>query len=57
MPNSSLVFGFLTQNPSSTRHKHLAFQTPSETSIIGIRVRYPELMKLLSIFKGTVDMK
>ena len=34
----------------------LLFQTPSETSIKEIRVRYAQLMTLRSIFKGTVNM-
>ena len=37
-------------------YKCLAFQTTSEMNILRIRVRYPECMALLSIFKGTVDM-
>ena len=34
----------------------LIFQTPSEVSIKGIRVKYSEIMTLLSIFKGTMDI-
>ena len=34
----------------------LIFQTPPEVSIKGIRVRYAEIMTLLSIFKGTMDI-
>ena len=30
------------------------FQTPEEIGILGIRVKYPELMALLSICTGTV---
>ena len=37
-------------------HLCLVFQTHSEMRFIGIRVRYAELMALLSTFKGTVDM-
>ena len=32
------------------------FQTASETSIKGLRVRYAELITLLIIFKGTVNI-
>ena len=34
----------------------LVFQTPSEMSMNGIKVRYAQLMGLRNIFKGTVDM-
>ena len=34
----------------------LVFETLSEMIIKGIRVRYAELITLLSIFKGTGDM-
>ena len=52
MRNASRAFGFLTRNPTSAHPN----QTPSEMSKKGIRVRYAELMTLLSIFKGTVDV-
>ena len=32
------------------------FQTPSETSIKELRVRYAKLITLLIIFKSTIDM-
>ena len=54
MQNASRAFGFLTGNLSWTHHYFLVFQTPSEMSKKGIRVRYTELMTLLSIFKVTV---
>ena len=56
MGNSSGAFGFLTRNSSRTRHWFLIFRRPSEMSKKGIRVGYPELMTLLSIFKGAVHM-
>ena len=56
MRNASLAFGFLTQNSSLTCQCFLVFQTPSEMSKKGIRVRYAELMTLLSVFKGTDNM-
>ena len=34
----------------------LVFKTPSEMSKKGLRVRHAELMTLLNIFKGTVDI-
>ena len=45
MGNSSRAFGFITRNSSRTRHWFLMSKK-------GIRVGYPELMTLLSIFKG-----
>ena len=56
MPNASPAFGFLTRNSSWTHHYLLVFDTPLEMSKKGIRVRYTELITLLSIFKVTVDM-
>ena len=56
MRNETRAFGFFTRNSSLTRQYILDFQTPSEMSKNGIRVRYAELMTLLSIFKGTVDI-
>ena len=44
--NMSLDFSSMT----------LVFQTPSEMSMNGIKVRYAQLMGLRNIFKGTVDM-
>ena len=45
---------------SNIRAEHttsiMFFQTPSEMNITEIRVRYAELMALLSAFKGTVDI-
>ena len=56
MQNASRAFGFLTGYSSWAHHWFLVFQTPSEMSKKGIRVRYTELMTLLSIFKVTVHM-
>ena len=56
MRNASRAFRFLTRNSSSTRHYFLVFQTLSEMSNTRIRVSYAELMSLLGIFKGTIDM-
>ena len=56
MPNASFVFGFPTRNPSLTRHYRLVFQIPSENSIKEIRVRYANILTLLSIFKSTVNI-
>ena len=56
MRNASRAFRFLTRNSSSTRHYFLVFQTLSEMSNTRIRVRYAELMSLLGIFKGTIDV-
>ena len=56
MQNASRAFGFLTGYSSWAHHWFLVFQTPSEMSKKGIRVRYTELMTLLSIFKVTVHI-
>ena len=56
MQNASLAFGFLTRNSIWARPQFLVFQTPSEMSKKGIRVRYTEVMTLLSIFKVIVHM-
>ena len=54
--SASLAFTFLTRNSTWVYHQLLVFQTPSEMSIKGLRVRYADLMTLVSIFKGTVNM-
>ena len=46
----------LTGSWSGALRYLLVFQTPSEISINGLRVRYAELITLLSVFKSTVDM-
>ena len=43
MQNVSRTFGFLTQNLSLVCHYFLVYQTPSDISVKGIRVRYAEL--------------
>ena len=48
-------FGVWTRNPGWAHWQCLVFQTPSEMSILRIRVRYAGLMALLNVFKGTVD--
>ena len=57
MQNASCIFGFLTQNWSWTRRQFLILQTPFETGIEEISVRYADFIILRSMFKGTVDRK
>ena len=51
-----LTFAFLTRNSTSAYHQLLVFQALSQICINKLRVRYSELMTLLSIFQGTIDM-
>ena len=52
----SLAFEFLTQNSSLAHHWFLVFQTPSEMSIKGLRVRYARFITSLSALQVTVDI-
>ena len=56
MRNASLAFEILTRNPSLAHHYFLVFQTPSETIIKALRVRYAESIALLSALQVTVNM-
>ena len=51
-----LTFALLTRNSTSAYHYLLVFQAPSQMCIKELRVRYSELVTLLSIFQGIVDM-
>ena len=56
MRNGSLAFEILTQNSSLAHRLFLVFQTPSEMSIKGLRVRYLEFITSLSKLQVTVDI-
>ena len=56
MQNSSFFFWNVNSKFELNTPLILVFETLLEMIIKGIRVRYAELITLLSIFKGTGDM-
>ena len=56
MLNAIVTFGFLPRNAIWIHYYFLVFQPLLGMSIKGTRVRYSDILTLLSIFKGTVNM-
>ena len=56
MRNANLAFEILTQSSSLEHNQFLVFQTPSEMSIKGLKLRYAKFITSLSALQVAVDI-